>query len=171
MRGMTDQTTEPTQTWDPVPVVMDYYDAPLIGVAHYQGTPHAFLVCDEIYRKPTAQEQEEWGDDMVREWVYDLFPVPADMLDKILEKQAIFERWHQAWSAKRVGIEQHPALPEDRERYDELKAEVDPWKEGLQHLKPAHTMIGHFSCDPSVVPQGHSRWQHYQVLWQALPGQ
>lgn len=167
--GMTDQTATPAETWEPVPVVMDYYDGPLVGVAHYQGAPHAFLICDEIRRKPTPQEQDEWGDDIVREWVYNLYPVSEDMLAKVLEKQAIFERWHQAWSAKQVGMEQHPALPDERARYDELKAEVDPWKEGLQHLTPTHTRVGHFSCDHGAVPSGHSRWQHYQVLWQPVP--
>jgi len=39
-----------------------------------------------------------------------------------LEQSAIFMRWREAFDARRTGDETFPALPEERPRYEELKA-------------------------------------------------
>jgi hypothetical protein len=85
----------------------DYYDGPRRGVADYVGMPHLY--------------ESEW-DDLKDDYAFTfrLSPIGPDVLKAELEAWAIWRRWETAFHQGLATIDTHPALPEDRARYDEL---------------------------------------------------
>ena len=92
--------------------VTDYYDGPRRGVADFRGTPHAY--------ESLFDESEEGGDG-----TFLLRPLDAPTFALVLENWEIWLRWRRAFDEGRTTIETHPALPEDRERHDEIKPVLD----------------------------------------------
>lgn len=101
--------------------VHDFYDIPRAGFADFGGVPHA-------YRSVWRDDLDDW-DPADR---FELSPVSREVLEMALEDWAIWLRWEAAYSAGRVPLESHPALPPDRARDEELAPlltramEIDP---------------------------------------------
>jgi hypothetical protein len=95
--------------WDRVWTVHDYYDGPRSGIADVDGVPH-------IYQCVFDDDEDEYGD------VFRVAPIAPDLLALVLEDWAIWRRFEDALHAGQVSIKDHPSLPEERARHEELKA-------------------------------------------------
>jgi hypothetical protein len=93
---------------DRVLTVNEYYDGPRLGVAELNGIAH-------VYEAEFDHNSDEYGD------TYFLSPIDEGLLGLVLEDWAIWCRWHSAYGRGDVTLESHPALPEDRQRHEELK--------------------------------------------------
>jgi hypothetical protein len=162
-QGNDDQETA-NSVWEDVPFVSNYYDFPLEGVAHFRGTPHLFFVHDEHWI-PAADDP----DDGERVVVYALFPIPEDLKAALEEKNAIFERWLAAWQVDPTRMKDHPALPEDRARYNALQDKVVPRLDILRRTPPDVLRTGDFVRDRHSGADGRSHWMRFQVRWTEAP--
>jgi hypothetical protein len=97
--------------WDRVLTINDYYDGPRLGIAEVNGIPH-------IYEAEYDHNDEVFGD------TYFLSPVDEELLSLILEDWGIWLRWDAAFKKDEVTVENHPALPADRERHEAIKLAV-----------------------------------------------
>jgi hypothetical protein len=94
-----------TDTWDP---------GPTRGVAELQGLPVGFeRVFDE--------DKDDYSD------VFEVRGLPPEAAALAVERDEIFGRWRRAFDAGKVGLDTHPALPEDRTRAAALKNQFDSW--------------------------------------------
>jgi hypothetical protein len=116
--------------------VTGFYDGPLEGIANFQGTPHA-------YARMFDYEQDEYSN------IYQLKPVDADTLQLALEQWDIWLRWQAAFHRKEVGLESHPALPAERNRYEELKRIRAPALEVPEDV--ALKAIGEFQSEMQML--------------------
>jgi hypothetical protein len=91
--------------------VDDYYDGPLAGFADFGGKPHH-------YRRQFDHAADEYSD------IFRLTPIADDVLPFVKEQWDLWLKWQTAFHAKETTIETHPALPQDRQRYEELKQAV-----------------------------------------------
>ncbi len=166
-------STNEDPAWDVVHHISNYYDVPLQGVANVNGVPHVFFLHDEHYCRvkedPQAPDNED--DDWETHLTYALYAVPSRLLDALMEKNEIFERWHRAYRQDARLMDAHPALPEDRPRYQSLQAEVKPALEALQKTPPAQVLMGRFRTSERRLPPGSSRWIGFDVAWAPAPGQ
>jgi len=99
--------------------VVDFYDGPRRGIADFHGKPHLY-----------ESESEYCGEE------YRLSAVTPAILQAALEDWAIWCRWDLAFHEGRASLSTHPALPEDRARYDELAA----FLQANLRLDPASTV-------------------------------
>ena len=152
-------SANPDTPWEAAHFVWDYYDFPQAGLADFQGTPHVFFSWDEIYH-PDPEDPE----DVIREALYKIHPAPPELVAMLEEQQAIFERWHVAYRNDKEAMGHHPALPEDRARYDALKAQTDAQLKGLRE---AATLIqqGDFVRGHRPKQPGQSDWGTFGVRW------
>jgi len=98
--------------FEPVHTMTDYYDGPRRGIADYRGRPHLY--------------ESRWSDtDTDQEDTFLLMPISAETFELALEDWAIWRRWEIAFHEGRTSVDTHPALPEDRTRYDEIKQELN----------------------------------------------
>ena len=95
--------------YEPVHTVTDYYDGPRKGIADFEGSPHFY-----------EAESDYLPDESFR-----LSPVKPQLFALALESWRIWRRWETALHEGRATRETHPALPEDRVRYDELAEVLD----------------------------------------------
>jgi hypothetical protein len=160
---MTSEPSDNNPAWDTVHHISNYYDGPLEGLANLNGAPHVFFLHDEIFRQVGTLEDP----DVEVDRIYALHAVSDEMARGLMEKQAIFERWHQAWSQDRSLMEHHPALPADRERHDALRAELAPQLDSLRRTKTTQVLLGEFHSNRRPVAPGCSRWGSYEVKWRA----
>lgn len=96
---------------DLVHTVDHFWDVPRTGVADYRGEPH-------FYESAFDESADDYSD------VYALTPIDADTLAMALEAFGIWQRWRTAFDTGLVGDDSHPALPNDRPRYDELQTSL-----------------------------------------------
>jgi hypothetical protein len=96
---------------DCVYTVNDYYDGPRLGVAEVDGVPH-------IYEAEFDHSSDEYGD------TYFASPIDENLMALVLEDWEIWLRWQSAFQVGEASIETHPALPQDRERHEALKAAI-----------------------------------------------
>lgn len=91
-----------------VHTVTDWYDGPRRGISDFHGKPHLF--------------ESEWqdGKDMNSD-TFVLSEIDPDIFSLALEDWAIWRRWETAFYQRPATAVTHPALPEDRQRHDELK--------------------------------------------------
>jgi hypothetical protein len=128
--------------FEPVYAVFDYYDQPRVGVASCAGQPHLF-----------ESEWDEAEDDFLSS--FKLWPVDDTTLDLVKDQWAMWLRWDQAFHSGRTDLSTHPALPEDRPRWDDLKVAAE---ERFQKAK----------AGPSMRKKGNFRGvdrQNYEVEW------
>lgn len=86
----------------------DWYDGPRRGIANYQRQPHLF--------------ESEWRDgENLDADTFLLMPIDPDAFCLALEDWAIWRRWETAFHQGKASEESHPALPEDRNRHEELE--------------------------------------------------
>lgn len=97
---------------DEVLTVTDYYDGPRAGLCTFGGAWHAY--------------RSEW-DDATEDFPegFQLAPVPDDVARAMLEAWAVWRRWEAAFHAGTTTEDSHPALPEDKQRSEELEAIID----------------------------------------------
>lgn len=87
----------------------DYYDGPVEGVADFRGRPH-------FYKRREASQHPEWEDP-----IYEIRPIDNDTFQLAMEAWNIWLNWEDAYHKKKTDLNTHPALPEDRARYDEIQ--------------------------------------------------
>jgi hypothetical protein len=88
--------------------VYEYHDGPRGGVANFHDSPHYYdCVFDE--------KSDEYSD------LYSLTPLSPAIFNAAMENWVIFVRWRMEFDSGKVNLETHPALPEDKNRYDETK--------------------------------------------------
>lgn len=146
--------------WDHVHHVSNYYDFPLEGLADFNHVAHVFFFHDESYR-PSSDPAEE----SELEVVYALFQACPELMDALVEKQAIFERWHVAFSKDPAMMKDHPTWSDEKSRYDQLGAWIVPRLEALRKGSADLLALGNFERDRQPVPSGHSNWASFQVQW------
>jgi hypothetical protein len=101
------------EEWETVHTVNLFYDFPRVGVADFQGRPHAF--------RPVWDEE---ADDYST--IYELSPLEPEQFKAVLEDWQIWLRWSTASRKNALGpLDTHPALAIDKNRSEELKATVD----------------------------------------------
>ena len=69
-----------------------------------------------VYQCEFDEAADEYAD------IFRLAPIAADVLAWVLEDWAIWRRYEDAFHAGAVSIKEHPALPAERARHDELRA-------------------------------------------------
>jgi hypothetical protein len=99
--------------WERIFTITEYYDGPRQGVANFKGQPHFY---DCIFDEGRSNYSD----------LYRLTPLAPHILDLAREDWAIWERWESAFNAGNTTRETHPALPEDRVRYEEIRVALDP---------------------------------------------
>lgn len=109
-------------SYDKVYTVTDYYDGARAGVADFNGQPH-------YYECQFDESKDDWSD------IFLLKPIDSETLNLALEDWDIWARWNAAYENGKASVNTHPALPEDRERHDEIseilksRLKVDPEKD------------------------------------------
>lgn len=92
--------------------VTDYYDGPRQGIANFKGKPHFYdCIFDEVRNDYSER--------------YRLTAIPTHIFDLAMEDWAIWERWRTAFDAGQTTKESHPALPQERTRYEEIRGVLD----------------------------------------------
>jgi hypothetical protein len=119
---------------------------PRAGAANFAGAPHFYRAV------PPASGGGCAGGD-----VFELTPLSAELLELMLEADALFRRWHPG---PRTGGEPESSArgtPEERIRYADLVRQI---ADGLATRHPIAIMRGHFDFDPDRVrwtPIDHDR--------------
>ena len=134
--------------YEEVFTVLDYYDGPRKGIASFKGQPHFY---DCIF----DERKGDYSD------LFRLTPVPQSVFQLAMEDWAIWRKWEQAYANGKATIDTHPALPEDRERHEQLKPILDS---ALVSSECSMVRVGHF--DPigkALGPAGVMR--NLQVRW------
>jgi len=137
------------EVFEKVHTVTDWYDGPRGGIAEFHGLPH-------LYQSLFDATKDDWSDTLL------LTPVDEETFRLALEDWAIWKRWEQAFYEGRATQETHPALPEDRQRHEEIKVllesklTVDPSKAvrataEFRPRKGTHT-------PPGVIRQLEVKW-------------
>ena len=86
--------------------VHDFWDGERRGFADFEGRPHAYrAVCR--YSRGVPEDDH-----------FDLSPIDPTLLPLVLEEWEIWLRWQAAFQAGQAAEDTHPALPEDRARYE-----------------------------------------------------
>ena len=99
--------------WNRVVTIEDYWDDPRSGVAFRDGV----LVA---YKSLWDEDLHDYSD------FYGVTPIDGKLLPLIEEMWAIWIRWSDAYDAGTTTCKTHPALPDDRTRYEELSAFLEP---------------------------------------------
>lgn len=135
--------TEP----DTVLTVWNYWDGPRSGAARYRGAPRWF----ECIFDPS---KDDWSDYFLLE------PLDPLTLSLVMERHRIWSRWAEAFHSGRVKLDSWPTLPEDRTRWNELKALIEPRIE----IDPLNAIVvrGDFTPIGSPRPVG---LREYEVRW------
>lgn len=146
---MTRDQREPQEaaTWERVYTVNEYYDGPRRGVADFRGKPH-------IYESKFDDIEDEYANRFL------LMEIEPELFELVLEGWAIWLRWHAAYQRGDVSLDTHPALPEDRMRYDALKQRVDN-RLRVEPGKAAATAAAEFRS----LTKG---WDRFEVQWRAV---
>ena len=93
--------------YDVVYTVTDYWDGPRKGVANFRGRP---IYYENLFDEQTDDYSE----------VFMLIPISTDLFQLALEEFQIFLRWRTAFDRGEQHVRTHPALPEDRHRFEEI---------------------------------------------------
>ena len=121
--------------FEPVFTVREFHDWPRQGIANFRGTPHSFACIFD-------DQEDEYSS------LYRLKPIDASTLRLALEQWDIWLRWQAAFHRGEVGLESHPALPAERNRYEQLERVLAP---ALEVPKDAALKaIGKFRSDIEV---------------------
>ncbi len=92
--------------------VRDYHDGPRSGVANFHGTPH-------FYECVFDEERDGYSNS------YLLVALNQEVFKAATENWEIFLRWRTAFDLGKVSRETHPALPQDKKRFEETKRVLD----------------------------------------------
>jgi hypothetical protein len=100
-------------TWERVHTVNDYYDGPRLGAADLGGRPH-------LYESIFSETADEYTD------LFWVMPIDENRFALVMEAWGITLRWLTAFRSGNASSDGHPALPEDRQRHNELKEAIGP---------------------------------------------
>jgi hypothetical protein len=139
----------PKLGYEAVFTVYDYHDCPRGGVANFQGAPH-------FYECVFDEKSDDYSD------LYLLITISQEVFKAAVENWEIFLRWRKAFDSGQVGRETHPALPQDKSRYEETKRTLD--YAVVSGRSQAIRVRGEFDVlgEPSVPRDVLARWQ---VKW------
>ncbi len=93
--------------YEKVHTMTDYYDGPRGGVADFNGSP-------VVYESEFTDIDNDESD------TFRIQPISDEAFRHALEDWEIWLKWERAYKQKKTGEETHPALPEDRQRHEEL---------------------------------------------------
>lgn len=135
--------------YERVYTVMDYYDGPRKGIADFEGQPHLY---DCIF----DDEKGNYSD------AFQLMAIDTEIFRLALEDWRIWQRYELAYHTGKADLSDHPALPNERERHDELQKilenalVIDPDKSvsRIGHFEP----VGHEPTPKGVLRQLQVRW-------------
>jgi hypothetical protein len=132
--------------------VSDYHDGPLRGVATFNGLPH-------FYERVFDDRGDEYSNS------YLLVPLDDAAFAAAKENWEIFLRWRADFDSHGSSLSTHPALPEDRKRYEETKLILDEAVASAN--EKAFRARGEFEVlgDPKTRPDVLMTWQ---VKWSEL---
>ena len=94
--------------YEAVYTITDWYDGARNGVADLNGKPH-------YYENHWNEGEQYWSK------IYLLQPLDAETFALAMEDWNIWLRWERAFKEDKATQETHPALPEERQRPDELE--------------------------------------------------
>ena len=146
--------------------VPDWYDGPRGGIANYEGKPHLF---QSLFKDIGSEYEED---------VFLLWPISPEAMALAREDWEIWRRWEKAFHAKDTSKETHPALPEDRARYEqlqpllvehELRSATDDDGPGQPPTRTASTAI---RATANFIPSGEDNG-HASLLvhWRTMPSE
>jgi hypothetical protein len=104
-----------------------YWDGPRAGVASYQGKPHFY--------------ESQWDDTDEQDGSFLLTPIDNATLLLALEDWEMWRRWFMAWEEGRASTQDHPCLPQDADRHQEVDAMLkgklvtDAWRAVRVHAE------------------------------------
>jgi hypothetical protein len=104
--------SKPKLGYEAVFTIRDYHDGPRSGVANFHGKPH-FYEC--LF--------DEKSDDYSNSYL--LTALHQEVFKAAIENWEIFLRWRAAFDLGKVNRDTHPALPQDRNRFDETRRLLD----------------------------------------------
>jgi hypothetical protein len=130
---------------DIVHTVTERYDGPVRGIAEFRGRPH-------YYERQFNAEADEWSE------IYWLMPIDEETFRLAMEAWEIWKRWEAAFRDCRTTPATHPALPEDRARWDELSTVL---KRRLV-IEPDRAVVAHARFDWNT--EGDA-WGPLRVHW------
>lgn len=94
--------------YEAVYTITDWYDGARSGVADFNGKPH-------YYENHWNEDEQFWSE------IYLLQPLDDETFALAKEDWEIWLRWERDFKEGTAAQESHPALPEDRERHNELE--------------------------------------------------
>ena len=147
--AVTTAATKPKPGYESVFTVSEYYDGPRGGLANFHGVPH-------IYECIFDQQKDEYSD------AYLLMPVGPELLMAAMTNWRIFLKWRAALDAGQTTVATHPALPEDKARYEDTRRALE---QAIALAKPRALRVrGSFEVlgEAHSVRDVHTRWQ---VKW------
>ncbi|HEX8251054.1 MAG TPA: hypothetical protein VF599_22965 [Pyrinomonadaceae bacterium] len=93
--------------YETVHTITDWYDGARAGIADLDGKPH-------YYENHWSESESDWSD------IYFLKPLDAETFALAMEDREIRLRWEEAFKTGKTTGNTHPALPEERQRHEEL---------------------------------------------------
>jgi hypothetical protein len=145
--NVAEDSEAPESGWENVHTVSDYWDAPLTGVADYRGQPHH-------YERIFDETSDEWSNTFI------LIPLDNETFQLLLEDWEIWSRWSRAQRSGKVRLDSHPALPEDRGRFEEITEIITRKLAG--HPEQRKKVAGRFERMTPSGPQSEEKWR---VKW------
>jgi hypothetical protein len=115
--------------WERVHTVGDYHDGPVSGVADLDGVPH-------LFEKKFSDEIDDYIDR------YLVSAIDQELFSLIMNCWSIWLRWRAAFDQGETTLKTHPVLPEDQERYQELKQAIGDREN--PHPDRSRIVDGHF---------------------------
>lgn len=122
--------------WNRVWTMADWYDGPRGGIADHDGVPHLY--------------ESEW-DDLASNYAdtFRLSPVSPEVFALALEDWAIWQRFEAAHAEGKASLDDHPALPDDRARHEEILRSLD----------------GKLATEPGTGLRVRAEWRAGEVRW------
>jgi hypothetical protein len=127
-----------TPRLDKVFAIFDYQDGPRSGIANFHGAPYFF---DCIF----DEKRDRYSD------VFLLIPLEPQVFEAAMENWRIFLRWRASFDAGKVNRDTHPALPEDRVKYEETQSIVNQAVSAGR--EKASCLTGHFDPAGDSIPR------------------
>jgi hypothetical protein len=138
---------------EPVHTVDDYYDGARRGIAEFEGNPHYYECQFDVDRHEYSS-------------VFRLTPITNEVFELAMERNRIWLRWSAAFKNGQVTIETHPALPEERPRYDELTRILDDHVAGA---RTASFLAEGIFVHERPIPLGDNVSGSVKAEWSRLP--
>jgi hypothetical protein len=133
----------------------DFWDGPRKGIANFSGEPH-------LYESQFDESEENnWRDTFL------LMPIDPETFEFAVEEWQIWRRWETAFYSGQTPKETHPALPEDRARYEEIAPLLERQLKVDSARAVRATAEFRRREDPTWNGKG---WAPLEVRWTVVPG-